>query len=130
MTTMYRSVPPRPLSYTFSDILQASLEVRTPGRAGGVWRAAPARRSKTAPVSTNAPEEYAERFKSRPTTRPAVIDFDGAGVKMYSGSGGASRRFNKPGFPAIRTSKVNAHAHMHADSTRVRTPEVRGRKRQ
>ena len=98
MNTIYRSVPPRPLSYTFSDVLKTSLEPRTPGRAKRC-------RSKTAPVSTNAPEEYAERFKARPTTRPAVIDFNGTSFKMYAARGG----FRKPhslGFPAVKTRNV------------------------
>ncbi|KAK7112365.1 uncharacterized protein [Littorina saxatilis] len=102
-TRIYRSVPPRPLSYTFSDVLQASLEPRTSGRDRRS-------RSKTAPVSTNAPEEYAERFKSRPSTRPAVIDFNGNGVKMYNtGSGGGTgvfRRLNNPGFSPVRGKNV------------------------
>lgn len=73
LATMYHSVPPRPLSYTFSDVLQDSV---SGDRGDGT-------RSRTAPVSTNAPEEYAERFKSRPTTRPAVIDFNGTTVNLY-----------------------------------------------
>lgn len=99
MTTIYRSVPPRPLSYTFSDVLKTSLaEPRIPGRAKRC-------RSKTAPVSTNAPEEYAERFKARPTTRPAVIDFNGASVKMYAARGGC-RQLNSLGFPAVKSRTV------------------------
>ncbi|XP_067671091.1 uncharacterized protein [Haliotis asinina] len=66
---IYRSVPPRPLSYTFTDILET---YPTQGKS----------RSKTAPVSTNAPEEYAQRFKSRPTTRPKVVEFDGNAFKL------------------------------------------------
>ncbi|XP_076458194.1 uncharacterized protein LOC143291935 [Babylonia areolata] len=108
---MYRSVPPRPYSYTFSDILQSSLlqqqQTRTPGLKKRTSR------SKTAPVSSNTPEEYAERFKSRPTARPAVIDLGcaaGDGVKMYAGSG-AVCRFNQPGFPAVRTSRPGHQQH-------------------
>ncbi|XP_046567835.1 uncharacterized protein LOC124276214 [Haliotis rubra] len=66
---IYRSVPPRPLSYTFTDILET---YPTQGKS----------RSKTAPVSTNAPEEYAQRFKSRPTTRPKVVEFDGNAFQL------------------------------------------------
>nr|KAG5709507.1 hypothetical protein BaRGS_023189 [Batillaria attramentaria] len=62
-------------------------------------------RSKTAPVSTNAPEEYAERFKARPTTRPAVIDFNGTTVKLHTTR--AVRR-SYPGFPPVKTMHVQS----------------------
>ncbi|XP_076447353.1 uncharacterized protein LOC143284525 [Babylonia areolata] len=119
---MYQSVPPRPLSYTFSDVLHASLETGTQasggGGGGGSTGVARKVRSKTAPVSAgaaanqNAAEEYAERFRARPTTRPAVIDFNGRGVKMYTGTVGGGRRTplhpnNHPGhFPALRARNV------------------------
>ncbi|GFN78528.1 hypothetical protein PoB_000503400 [Plakobranchus ocellatus] len=68
--TIYRSVPPRPLGYGLSDML----DPRTLGYLGGRHR------SSTAPVSGNTPEEFAHRFKARPTTRPRIIDFDGSSV--------------------------------------------------
>ncbi|KAK7500954.1 hypothetical protein BaRGS_00007834 [Batillaria attramentaria] len=98
-SAIYRSVPPRPLSYTFSDVLQASLDPRATG--GRKTKS----RSKTAPVSTNAPEEYAERFKARPTTRPAVIDFNGTTVKLHTTR--AVRR-SYPGFPPVKTMHVQS----------------------
>ena len=122
---IYRSVPPRPLSYTFSDVLQTSLEpARTPGRAGRRSR------SRTAPVSTNAPEEYAERFKARPTTRPAVIEFNGTSVTMYAaGAGGGGRgirRLTHHGFPAVRARNVAAlnspHAAAASAGAKLKTP--------
>lgn len=63
---IYRSVPPRPLHYAFTEVLDSKLHSRL--------------RSKTAPVSTNSPEEFIQRFKSRPTTRPKVVEFDGSTV--------------------------------------------------
>ncbi|KAL8586852.1 hypothetical protein ACOMHN_052728 [Nucella lapillus] len=113
VNTLYRSVPPRPLSYTFSDVLQASLEPRTPGGGGGMRG-----RSKTAPLTANAAEEYAERFRARATTRPSVIDFNGCGVKMYAGTGGCRRSRKHPGhFPAVKPRIV-----MTSVSTRPRSP--------
>ena len=84
---VYRSVPPRPLSYTLTDVLES--------RASKL-------RSKTAPVSGNTPEEYAQRFKSRPITRPKVIDFDGSVVA--EGSHATSQ-----GFPTARARIYIGH---------------------
>ncbi|ESP01099.1 hypothetical protein LOTGIDRAFT_238372 [Lottia gigantea] len=63
---IYRSIPPRPHSYTFTDILD------------GLPKSS---RSKTAPLHTTVPEEYIQRFCSRATAKPKVIDFDGGNVQ-------------------------------------------------
>lgn len=84
LSVIYHSVPPRPLNYTFSDMLQTSEGSRPRGG------------SRSVVVSSNAPEEYVERFRSRPTTRPAIIDFSGATVKLFRGKGA---RLLHNGFP-------------------------------
>ncbi|RUS89736.1 hypothetical protein EGW08_002554 [Elysia chlorotica] len=68
--TIYRSVPPRLPSFGLSDML----DPRSLGYMGGRLR------SSTAPISSNTPEEFAHRFKARPTTRPRIIEFDGSSV--------------------------------------------------
>ncbi|XP_012940402.2 mucin-5AC [Aplysia californica] len=112
---IYRSVPPRPLSYTLTDVL----EVRGP-RGGKL-------RSKTAPVSTNAPEEYAQRFKSRPTTRPRVIEFDGSAVSSKSQR---AMQNTSTGFPTARARIYIGHPKTKSpvdspDASSVRSPGSR-----
>lgn len=59
---IYRSVPPKPSNYTFSDMLG-------PSPTGQ-------KQSRTTVVSSNTPAEYVERFKSKPLSKPKVVEFD------------------------------------------------------
>lgn len=64
---IYRSVPPCPVAYTLTNELD---------------RLRDKHRSSTAPVYTNTPENFAHRFRSRPITRPKVIQFDGSSIRQ------------------------------------------------
>ncbi|XP_059155174.1 uncharacterized protein LOC131940527 [Physella acuta] len=64
---IYRSVPPCPVAYTLTNELD---------------RLRDKHRSSTAPVYTNTPENFAHRFRSRPITRPKVIQFDGSSLRQ------------------------------------------------
>ena len=75
-TLIFRSVPPRPFSYTFSDEIHDY---------NGSKRSKS--RSKTAPVSINSPRDYVQRFNSRPVTKPNVVEFDGGTVLMEMNAG-------------------------------------------
>ncbi|XP_041364718.1 uncharacterized protein LOC121380051 [Gigantopelta aegis] len=75
-TLIFRSVPPRPFSYTFSDEINNSYGSRRSKS-----------RSKTAPVSINSPRDYVQRFKSRPVTKPNVVEFNGGSVLMEMNAG-------------------------------------------
>lgn len=59
---IYRSVPPKPSHFTFSDMLAPSPTGQKQGR--------------TTVVSSNTPAEYEERFKSKPLSKPKVVEFD------------------------------------------------------
>lgn len=59
---IYRSVPPKPSNFTFSDMLAPSPTGQRQGR--------------TTVVSSNTPAEYEERFKSKPLSKPKVVEFD------------------------------------------------------
>ncbi|XP_071108005.1 uncharacterized protein [Haliotis cracherodii] len=118
---IYRSVPPRPLSYTFTDILET---YPSKGKS----------RSKTAPVSTNAPEEYAQRFKSRPTTRPKVVEFDGNSFNLSVKKRGVpgflpsvKLRVLPPGQPRARTVELPDLQLEPARSSSTRQKSTSGR---
>lgn len=67
---MYKSIPPRPVNFTFTDMLmQHSRFTPFPHR------------SKTAPLSTSLTEEYIQRFHSKPKSHPNIIQF--ADVKRH-----------------------------------------------
>ncbi|GFS08333.1 hypothetical protein ElyMa_001271400 [Elysia marginata] len=103
--TIYRSVPPRPLSYGLSEML----DPRSLGYMGGRHR------SSTAPVSSNTPEEFAHRFKARPTTRPRVIEFDGSSVTPKG-------RHVIHQHPAVSNGFPTARAKIYIGQLKARSP--------
>ena len=103
--TIYRSVPPRPLSFGLSDML----DPRSLGYMGGRLR------SSTAPISSNTPEEFAHRFKARPTTRPRIIEFDGSSVTPKG-------RHAIHQHPAVSNGFPTARAKIYIGQLKARSP--------
>lgn len=68
---IYRSVPPKQISYTFTDMFGNSI---TPGRY------------QRSSIQGSLPSDYAKRFKERPTTKPKVVQFN-AGQVVAEGLG-------------------------------------------
>lgn len=68
---IYRSVPPKQASYTFTDMFGNSV---TPGRY------------QRSSVQASLPSDYAKRFKERPTTKPKIVHFN-AGQVVAEGVG-------------------------------------------
>ncbi|KAK6187831.1 hypothetical protein SNE40_005768 [Patella caerulea] len=84
---LYRSVPPRPHSYTFPDDVNCLLQ---------------SSRSKTAPSQITPSDEHSQKFNSRQTARPKVIDFDGGNVKNTE-----VQHLNKNGFyPPVKLKLI------------------------
>lgn len=94
---IYRSVPPKPSNYTFSDMLAPSPTGQKQGRAPV--------------VSSNTPAEYEERFKSKPLSKPKVVEFDVGRISTDS-----KRRKVNGFFPPVKLRR--------SVSTRVTSSEM------
>ncbi|XP_061196131.1 uncharacterized protein LOC133204420 [Saccostrea echinata] len=94
---IYRSVPPKSSNFTFSDMLG-------PSPTGQ-------KQSRTTVVSSNTPAEYEERFKSKPLSKPKVVEFDVGRLSTES-----KRRKVSGFFPPVKLRR--------SVSTRVTSSEV------
>ncbi|KAK3090294.1 hypothetical protein FSP39_010698 [Pinctada imbricata] len=104
---IYRSVPPKGVNFTFTDMLSPGVNpAKTQGRA--------------TVVSSNAPSEFAERFKARPTTKPKVVDFDPGHVNSES----KGRRVSGF-FPPVKLRRSNrVPVNEHGDSPLISTSKM------